>query len=471
MNIADLKSITADDAVSEFYTNYSKYVIATRAYPSLVDGCKAIHRRIIECCATSLPRRKVKSANAVGEVTKMHPHPSAIYPVLVSMASPYSCPFPLFDTKGNFGSVGTEPAAERYTELMISDLTIELFESFGSYTTKIQGEMDNLEPENLAAFLPLCFLHGSYGIPTGMNKMNIPALNPLDMINYCIEILKHKDLDYDPDILIKPNVGGILVQNTRKEWQDLLDKGEGKIVYLPRIEINESQKLVSATSVPAGKDINDLFKVFASELEKDQIDIRDESTSKTKLVVEIRPYKKVNIESIKLKMIKALTKNESYKFIFADHGVAVYAGFKEVMKNCLSYLISCCDKWIDNELKSINFKIKILETIEKMKKDGGINKLSSMNKTQAISYIVKTYEVEEEQARSVLSKPISYLTKEHLEEIKNLKQLLQTFKNRKNNIYDYLIERYENLIPKVKQVLQGKELTSFATAKNKNKLL
>lgn len=471
MNIADLKNVPADDAVSEFYTNYSKYVIATRAYPSLVDGCKAIHRRIIEGCTYNLPRRKIKSANAVGEVTKLHPHPSAIYPVLVSMASSFDCAFPLFDTKGNFGGMNTEPAAERYTELMISNLAIKIFESFGKYTKQIQGEMDNKEPENLATFLPLCFLHGSYGIPVGMNMMNIPALNPIDMINYCIEVLKSGDLDYRPNVLVKPNMGGIQVKNSKKDWQNLLNKGEGKITYLPRIEVDESNKQVIATCVPEGRTIEHVMKVFKNELDRDQLDIRDETTSKYRFVVEILPYKKVSIQTVKEKMLKALTKNESYRFIFAYNGVAVYAGFHEVIKNCLSYLKECCEKWIDNEIENLSYKITILEIIEQMKKDGSVSKLSTMNREQAIKYIMKTYEALEEQAKSVLSKPLSYLTKEHLSEIKDLKNMYKIFKQRKSDINSYLIERYEELIPEVREVLKQKELTTFANIRTKRSLL
>jgi hypothetical protein len=92
-----------------------------------------------------------------------------------------------------------------------------------------------------------------------------------------------------------------------------------------------------------------------------------------------------------------------------------------------------------------------------------------MNKDQAIQYIIKTYQASVEQAKSVLSKPISYLTKEHHQEIKDLKDKLKLFKSRKSDINGYLIEQYEALIPEVKQLLKGREMTSFVSKKISSK--
>lgn len=458
------------EAIKENYIDYSKYVVRTRAYPSLVDGCKAIHRRIIDTCYKNLPKKHlVKSPNAIGEIVKLHPHPSAIYPVLASMASPIDCPFPLFDIEGNFGGNGFAPAAERYTSLGLSELAGKIFEQFSTSVDMIEGEMDKNEPANLATFLPLSFLMGSYGIPVGMSTVNIPALNPLDIIAYCIEVLKTGDLTAKPDVLVKPNVGNVYVKSSKSDWQKMLSRGLGKIAYAPKIEVQEKSLIISG--VPSGKDFKNVLDILAPEIEKDQIDARDE-TDKNGLcfVVEILPYKKVNINSLAKRLTDKLTVNESYRFIFADDGVAVHAGFQTAMSYTLSYLQTCCLRWIDKEIVSLDGVIKILSIIEQMKKDGALMKLPTFDRSQAISYIMTTYEASEEIAKTVLSKPLSYLTKEHAQEIKEYKDNLKLFKERRKDVNGYLIEQYEALIPEVKKVLKNKEMTTFLTKKAPGRL-
>ena len=104
-----IQSKDSVEIVTENYRDYSKYVIATRAYPSIIDGCKAVHKRCIHCSYKYLPRHLIKSAEASGKITVLHPHPQSIYSVLVSLASKYDCKFPLYDTKGNFGGHGFPP--------------------------------------------------------------------------------------------------------------------------------------------------------------------------------------------------------------------------------------------------------------------------------------------------------------------------------------------------------------------------
>ena len=76
----------ATDIAKQNYTEYSKYVIKTRCYPDIYDGCKAVHRRCIYASYKGLPRHLVKSTNAIGEIVKYHPHPSSIYDTLARCA-------------------------------------------------------------------------------------------------------------------------------------------------------------------------------------------------------------------------------------------------------------------------------------------------------------------------------------------------------------------------------------------------
>src|SRR6266496_1060276 len=102
------------------YLDYAMSVIVGRALPSVQDGLKPVHRRVLYSMWTAgnRPGRPyVKCARIVGDVMgNYHPHgDTAIYDTLVRLAQPVSLRYPLVDGQGNFGSIDDDPpAAMRY---------------------------------------------------------------------------------------------------------------------------------------------------------------------------------------------------------------------------------------------------------------------------------------------------------------------------------------------------------------------
>lgn len=458
-----MKEVITQDSVSivsDNYREFSKYVIATRAYPSLTDGCKAVHRRCIHCCYKYLPRHKIKSAEASGKITVLHPHPQSIYGVLVSMASKYDCKFPLYETKGNFGGLGFPCAAERYTELMLSDLAIKIFEPFADYVDMKPGEMNTDEPVALAALLPLCFLHGSYGIPTGMSTVNIPALNAVDLIKYYIEILKSRDLDSIPNVLVRPNYGNVGIDSTQKEWREVLRNGQGSVRYVPTME--KDNRTITITGVPDGKNIENIFKALSDEINSEKVDVRDETTDSLRYVIEAQPYKRVDMDDVYKKLMRALSVKESYKFIFADEGIATFCGLHDAVRTNLEYTMKCCGRKLSSEIQSMQNKLKVLSIIEALKKDDGkLHKFIELSYDEAVGFLQKGYSASVEEAKSVLSKPISYLTKAHDQEIQDLKKAIETAEKSNSDIFGYLLDMYKSLLKDVKQFTKNMKPTNF----------
>ena len=457
------------ELIQENYKAYAKYVCETRAYPDIIDGTKSIHRRIIYGIDKGCKKGIVKSPELIAATVIYHPHPTSIYPVIVSMASPYDCPFPLFDIEGNFGGNGFPPAAERYTSANLSDLALSIFEPFSDYVDMVEGEMDKEEPEHLATLLPLCFLHGSYGIPVGLSTVNIPALSPNDLIKYYIDVLKSKDYRTESSVLVRPNIGNVKVVSDQEDWETLLKKGGGTIKVAPNIILDKKLNKLEIIGLPSGKSVTHVMAILSNELTKDQINFRDESTIGTKYIVEVLPYKKVDIEEIYERLVKKLTVSQSFKFIFAEKGISVFCGFQNVIKRNLEYTIKCCGRKLKHEIDVLQFKLKVLEVIELMKKDGNLIKLVKMTQNEAIEFIKTTYSVVEEQAKSVLGKPISYLTKEHRPEIDALYKDLEITNNRNDDVYAYLTELYTDLQLRVKEFTRGKDQTVFVKEEAKKK--
>src|SRR6056297_3373496 len=143
-----ISPIAIEDKMKDSYLNYSLSVIVGRALPDVRDGLKPVHRRILyassELGLTSDKPHK-KSARIVGEVLgKYHPHgDSAVYDAMVRMAQNFNQRYLLIDGHGNFGSIdGDSPAAMRYTEARLTELSEELLEDIKMDTVKFEDNFD-----------------------------------------------------------------------------------------------------------------------------------------------------------------------------------------------------------------------------------------------------------------------------------------------------------------------------------------
>ncbi|MEK6852445.1 MAG: DNA gyrase subunit A, partial [Nanoarchaeota archaeon] len=90
------------------YIDYAMSVIVQRALPSVEDGLKPVHRRILyamHSIGLDASKPTKKSAAVVGEVlARFHPHGDiSVYDAMVRMAQDFSLRYPLVHGQGNFG--------------------------------------------------------------------------------------------------------------------------------------------------------------------------------------------------------------------------------------------------------------------------------------------------------------------------------------------------------------------------------
>src|SRR5210317_2106285 len=92
------------DMYSDYFLDYSSYVILERAVPHLADGLKPVQRRILHSMRQLEDGRYNKVANIVGDTMKYHPHGDvAIKDALVGLGQKEL----LIDTQGNWGNTLT----------------------------------------------------------------------------------------------------------------------------------------------------------------------------------------------------------------------------------------------------------------------------------------------------------------------------------------------------------------------------
>ncbi|HEX5774109.1 MAG TPA: DNA gyrase subunit A [Geomobilimonas sp.] len=197
-------SVNIEDEMKRSYMDYAMSVIIGRALPDVRDGLKPVHRRCLFAMhemGNDYNKPYKKSARVVGDVIgKYHPHgDTAAYDTIVRMAQDFSLRYPLVDGQGNFGSVdGDSPAAMRYTEIRMEQLTHELLNDLEKETVEMGANYDGSlqEPLVLPAKFPNLLVNGSSGIAVGM-ATNIPPHNLTEVINGIIAHISDPGMTVD----------------------------------------------------------------------------------------------------------------------------------------------------------------------------------------------------------------------------------------------------------------------------------
>src|ERR1700686_1482473 len=193
-----IQPVNIEDEMKKSYLDYSMSVIIGRALPDVRDGLKPVHRRILytmQQMGLQPNRATRKCARIVGDVMgKYHPHGNlAVYDALVRLAQTWSMRYPLIFGQGNFGSVdGDPPAADRYTEAKLAQVSTALLEDLDKETVDFHDNYDGseVEPDVLPARIPNLLINGSDGIAVGM-ATKIPPPNLTEIVDATITLVNN----------------------------------------------------------------------------------------------------------------------------------------------------------------------------------------------------------------------------------------------------------------------------------------
>lgn len=169
----NIKDLFIEEEMKDSYLSYAMSVIMSRALPDARDGLKPSQRRILVAMndLNLSPRAKFrKCAKIAGDTTgNYHPHgEQVVYPTLVRMAQDFNYRYPLIQGQGNFGSIdGDPPAAMRYTEARMTDVTITIMEDLEKRTVDYTPNYDDTrtEPVVLPSKFPTCFAMAVPALP------------------------------------------------------------------------------------------------------------------------------------------------------------------------------------------------------------------------------------------------------------------------------------------------------------------
>jgi len=301
----NIQPVNIEEEMRRSYLDYSMSVIIGRALPDVRDGLKPVHRRILFTMQQMglYPNRATrKCARIVGDVMgKYHPHGNlAVYDALVRLAQDWSMRYPLIFGQGNFGSVdGDPPAADRYTEAKLAQVSTPLLEDLDKETVDFHPNYDGseVEPDVLPARIPNLLVNGSDGIAVGM-ATKIPPHNLTEIVDATITLVNNPNAQLaeilkfvqGPDF---PTAGII---HGRSGIFEAYRTGRGRFMMRAKASIenlNKDRQAIIVTEIPYQVNKANLIKRIAALVNDKEIedisDVRDESDRDgMRIVVELK---------------------------------------------------------------------------------------------------------------------------------------------------------------------------------------
>ncbi|MBN2025528.1 MAG: DNA gyrase subunit A [Actinobacteria bacterium] len=450
-----IKPIEIDEEMQRSFMDYAMSVIVSRALPDIRDGLKPVHRRILygmyeQNLYPNRPHRK--SARVVGDVMgKYHPHgDQAIYDTLVRMAQDFSSRYELVDGHGNFGSIdGDSPAAMRYTEARLSQISMELLRDIDKDTVDFVPNYDESlqEPLMLPSRFPNLLANGSSGIAVGMST-NIPPHNLGEVIDAAIAVIKKPDIEtrelmkhvQGPDF---PTAGMVMgLEGLREAYEN----GRGVIRVRGRAHIEQNKagrSSIVITEIPYQVNKSRLTERIAELVRTKKLagisDLRDESDrAGMRLVVELRKDSAPQVVLNQLYKHTQLQDSFGIIMIALVEGVPRTLSLKEALQGYVDHQVSVVTRRTKFDLDKAEKRAHILEgLLVALANLDEVIALIKKSRTvdDARKGLMKRFKLSQEQAQAILDMRLQRLTglerdkvkEEHKElkkEIARLKEIL-----------------------------------------------
>jgi DNA topoisomerase-2 len=364
-----------------------KFSIAdcARSIPNMMDGFKESHRKTLHACFLKKLNyggqtlKVAQLAGFVAEKTNYHHGEQNLFDTITKMAHdfPGSNNIPLLFRDGQFGSrnsLGKDAANARYIFTKLDILTRLIFRPEDDcLLERVVDDGDIVEPKFYVPIIPMVLVNGIIaGIGTGFSS-NLPAYNPLELIE-CIKIwLKNRTVFEQGD---KENITKISLLPELKPWyrgfEGRIEKESEKryTTYGRIIKEGQGKDKVLVDELPISMSI-DKFKEFLEE----QLEIKNIKTMKnystpTKVnfvITENNDGIKCNEENLKLKsciytsnMVLFTEKEQINKFDTIDDIIESFCTVRyEYYIKRKEYILNDLEK----ELKTSENKARFLKEV------------------------------------------------------------------------------------------------------------
>ena len=443
------------------FIEYSYAVNSDRAIPDARSGLKPVAKRILWTALeknyiSSKPH--VKSMRLVGDtMSAYHPHgDSSIYGAMIRLSQDWIMRYPLINIHGSNGNqMGDGPAAARYTEARLSKLAEDgLLQGIKKRNVDFIPNYDETleEPVTLPSLFPNLLCNPNTGIGVAMACNWLPHnLNEVAQAIY--DYLDGKDPDLPgPDF----PTGGIIIN--KNDIPIIMKTGHGSVKVRGRYKIEKNN--IVFYEIPYGETVEGILAQIGEVCDKKEIDgideVRDESNKKGLRIV-IECDKKVNLESIVLKLFAktSLQTSISYNQVALVDKTPTELNLYKAIKIYVDHNVDCIIREaqfdIDKATKRLHVIIGLIKALDII--DDIIAMIKASPSAAAAKETLKSkWEFTEEQAKAILDMKLSRLAKLEKEELeqekKDLEALIKKLEDIVQHPYVELRSRLQALVKK-----------------------
>ncbi len=352
----NIHPVNIEEEMRKSYLDYSMSVIIGRALPDVRDGLKPVHRRILytmQQMGLQPNRATRKCARIVGDVMgKYHPHGNlAVYDALVRLAQTWSMRYPPIFGQGNFGSVdGDPPAADRYTEAKLAQVSTALLEDLDKETVDFHPNYDGseVEPDVLPARIPNLLLNGSDGIAVGM-ATKIPPHNLTEIVDATITLINNpaSQLAEILQIVKGPDFPTYGIIHGRAGILDAYKTGRGRFMMRARAaieNITKEKQAIIVTEIPyqvnKAKLVERIADLVNDKTIEDISDVRDESSREgMRIVIELKRGCEAQIVLNQLFKHTAMQESFSMILLAIVHGQPKEMGLIQAIQHFIDHRV------------------------------------------------------------------------------------------------------------------------------------
>lgn len=414
-----------ETVMGDRYATYAKYVIQDRAIPDVRDGLKPVQRRIIYSMYQSnnvFNKQTKKCAHTVGAVMgTFHPHgDTSIYEALARMSQDWKVRYPLIDFQGNNGSIdGDNPAAYRYTEARLSELSNELVKEIDKNTVDMQLNFDDteFEPVVLPSRFPNLLCNGTEGIAVAL-ATEMPPHNLREVVDAVIFRINHKNVTTEDllEFIKGPDFpgGGIIYQS--EGLKSIYTTGRGRIEIASKTEIvkNKDSQQIIITEIPykvvKKMLVYEIDKIIHAKTVSGLLEVRDESDMNgVRVVIDCKKDARADL------LLKYLMKKTSMVSSYSANMVAIVDGRPRTLT-----LLEIIDAYIAHQVDVITrqsrfdldrFSKRLHIVVGLIKASLNINEVveiirKSRDKADSKINLINFYHFSSEQAEAIVTMPL-----------------------------------------------------------------
>lgn len=418
---------------------YSAYVLLDRALPDLRDGLKPVYRRILYTMYLQKAFKLTKSANIAGAVMKLHPHGSS-YGTMVGMAQKDRSAVPMLIGKGNFGnhtSRDLAPGADRYTEVKLSDISIDMMQNFDKNLVKFVDNYDGTMrmPEVLPVKFPAILAYAQSGIGVGFSS-STASFNLSEICDAVIKFIQtgeHTTLV--PDF---PTAGSIVSEP--EVFEKINKEGRGTVKIRGKAEIEGNEILITEIPYSTTREhiIDKIIELAKSGKLKEVTDVKDLTGLKGMLIsITARRGTDMNMLLEKLYRFTPLQDTYSSNMNILIDDLPRVMGVHQIIEEWLKWRRSCIERGLQYDVKKMSDKLHILRGLEKvlLDIDKAIDIIRRSKEDQIELNISSHFGVDEDQAKEIANMKLRNINKDHiLKRIKEINKLEETINSYKSMI-------------------------------------